>query len=202
MAESAPAESKLSSQRSLPLGGEGVLPATRRVELLEGGVMTMSPMSAAHAVATEKTAAALRSALAARAIVRVRQPLLLGAQSVPEPDVAVVPGAHDDYAARHPASALLVVEVADDTLGQDRGTKAPIYAAAGVPEYWIVNLRDDRVETYRFPDPTTGAYRVCLAVPRGGRIEIGACAGTTVEANDLLPRRAGSGPGSGPGSGH
>ena len=192
MADPAPAELKLSSQRYLRLAHEGVLHATVRVELLEGVVVAMSPISPPHAVATEKIAAALRSAVAARAIVRVRQPLLLSSRSVPEPDVAVVPGAHDDYVARHPDSALLVVQVADATLVQDRVGKASIYAAAGVPEYWIVNLRDDRVETYRFPDPTAGAYRVCLAVPRGGRIELGAFGGTTIAASDLLPARSGS----------
>ena len=185
MAESAPAQVRVSSERYLRLVDEGVLQATDRVELLEGVVVAMSPISPPHAVATEKTAAALRSALGSRAAVRVQQPLHLGSSSVPEPDVAVVPGTHDDYGGGHPTSALLVIEVADSTLVQDRITKAAIYATAGIPEYWIVNLRDDRVETYRLPDSTAGQYRVCLAVPRGGRIEIGAYAGVTIESSDL-----------------
>jgi Uma2 family endonuclease len=52
-----------------------------------------------------------------------------------------VAGSHHDYAAAHPRTALLVVEVADSSLLQDRLTKAPLYAAAGIPEYWLVNLR-------------------------------------------------------------
>lgn len=66
---------------------------------------------------------------------RVQCTLILGRRTAPEPDVAVVPGQNRDYANAHPKTALLVVEVADSTLAQDRLTKAAIYAAAGIPEY-------------------------------------------------------------------
>ena len=71
---------------------------------------------------------------------------------MPEPDVAVVPGHEADYEKAHPRTALLLVEVAEWSLPQDRVTKRAIYAAAGVPEYWIVNLRDGWVEVLRAPD--------------------------------------------------
>ena len=190
MAESAPAQMRVSSERYLRLVDEGVLQVTDRVELLEGVVVAMSPISPPHAVATEKTAAALRAAVGARAVVRVQQPLHVGLSSVPEPDVAVVPGTHDDYAGRHPETALLVVEVAESTLVQDRLTKAMIYAAAGVPEYWIVNLRDDCVEVRHAPDAAVGRYLECRTVPRGGQIALDAF-GATVAVDELLPGRAG-----------
>jgi len=68
---------------------------------------------------------------------------------VPKPDTAVVGGRIADYDRAHPTTALLVVEVADSSLKQDRPTKRTIYAAAGIPEYWIVNLPDDCVEIRR-----------------------------------------------------
>ena len=69
-----------------------------------------------------------------------------------EPDAAVVPGRVEDYDNAHPRTALLIVEVADSSLKQDRLTKAMIYAAAGIPEYWIVNVVDQQVEVHRDPD--------------------------------------------------
>ena len=79
---------------------------------------------------------------------RVQLPLDLSANSQPEPDLAVVlrdPG----HFKSHPSQALLVVEVADSTLDYDRETKKHLYLGAGIPEYWIVNVRERTVEVYR-----------------------------------------------------
>src|SRR5437870_6407726 len=129
----------------------------------------MAPENPRHAVATEKTAEALRGAVGGRAAIRVQHALHLGAHSVPEADVAVVPGRHDDYVRAHPRTAILVVEVADTSLIQDRLSKAAIYAAAGIPEYWIINLRDDRVEMFRAPDRCCALCRDAPPCPRGAR---------------------------------
>ena len=71
--------------------------------------------------------------------------------SEPEPDLAVVPGVIDDYRDQHPSTAALVVEVADTNLEFDRTRKATVYATAGIPDYWILNLVDRRLEIYRQP---------------------------------------------------
>jgi Uma2 family endonuclease len=80
-------------------------------------------------------------------------PLDLGPYSEPEPDVAVVPGPRARYATQHPRTAVLVVEVSDTTLAYDRTHKASLYAAAGIEDYWIINLVDGQVEVRRDPVP-------------------------------------------------
>jgi Uma2 family endonuclease len=83
--------------------------------------------------------------------VRVQDPLALDDESAPEPDLAVVRGRHADYRHEHPARAALVVEIAESSLAFDRVHKGSLYARAGIPDYWIVNLVDRVVEVYREP---------------------------------------------------
>ena len=89
----------------------------------------------------------------------------------------------------HPTGALLLVEVAQWSLPQDRVTKRGIYAAAGVPEYWIVNLRDDRVEVLRAPDRKARLYRETSIARRGARITLAALPDASVAVDELLPGR-------------
>lgn len=128
--------------------------AGERIELLRGALVEMSPQKPAHASTTSALADALAKALGGRALVRQHSPLALSEDSEPEPDVAVV--APCDYTALHPKAALLVVEVADSSLSKDREVKAALYAEAGVPDYWIVNLVDGVLEVLR--DPRQGRY--------------------------------------------
>ena len=78
-----------------------------------------------------------------------------------------MPGQRSDYLERHPTRALLVVEVSDTSLQQDRLSKSRIYAGAGIPDYWIVNLRDDCVEVFRQPDATRRVYAAHAVAQRG-----------------------------------
>lgn len=104
-----------------------------------------------------------------RASVRVQLPLVVGGLSVPEPDIAIVAGGDADYFHAHPTTALLVVEVADSSVAQDRLTKAAIYARGGVSEYVIVNLRDDTIEAWATGSTVaTRGYQWCAAARRGG----------------------------------
>lgn len=135
----------------------GLFGPDERVELLEGVLVSMSPQRPPHADCIRRFTQALVQLLQDRAQVRVQLPLAIGAASEPEPDVAVVPSG--DYSREHPAEALLVVEVADTTLRKDRLIKGPAYAAAGVPEYWIANLQDRRIEVHRDPVPAGEANR-------------------------------------------
>src|SRR5437773_4078099 len=143
MSIAAPPETRYTSERYLALVDAGALGPDDKVELLEGEIVVMAPEGPRHEVAIDKAADALRVAVAGRAAVRAQHSVHAGTRSVPEPDIAVVPGRHDDYARARPRIALLVVEVSDSSLTRDRLRKAPVYAAAGIPEYWIVNLRDD-----------------------------------------------------------
>ena len=122
----------------------------QRVELIEGEILMMSPMNPAHAASLQLAAKALELAFGEGYSVRAQLPLHLDDCSEPEPDLAVVPGSPRDYP-NHPRTALLVVEISDTTLEFDRGRKREIYACAGIPEYWIVNLPDRRIEVHRLP---------------------------------------------------
>lgn len=175
------------AERYFRLVEDGVLEPDDRVELLEGVVVAMAPHDTPHASGVARVTRALMTALGERAVVRTQLPLVTGHYSVPEPDVAVVPGRYEEYDQAHPDSALLVVEVADSSLKQDRLTKSLIYAAAGIPEYWIVNVVDQQVEVYREPDRLARRYRDVTFVRRNARIELVAFPGTVIAANRLLP---------------
>lgn len=120
-----------------------------RIELLRGVLVTLPPQLAPHASTVRKLTNLLMARLRGRFELSVQSPLALSDDSEPEPDVAIVPPG--DYDAEHPRTALLVIEVSDTTLKKDR-SKAAIYAAAGIGEYWIVNLNARTVEVYTSPD--------------------------------------------------
>jgi len=145
-------------EQYLRLVDQGVLGPDDKVELLEGVIVAVPPSNARHASGIVRLSHALFGAVGDRAVVRIQLGFMAGVYSLPEPDAAVIPGAIEDYDREHPRAALLVAEVSDSSLKQDRLTKGAIYAAAGIPEYWIVNLRDDCVEAYRGPDPQARRY--------------------------------------------
>jgi len=125
----------------------------RRVELIDGEIVEMSPQRSFHAAALGLVEDVLRAAYGSRFWVRTQRPLDLGIVMEPEPDVAVVEGNPRDYSGSHPTTALLIVEVSDTTLAYDRGPKASVYAAAGIQDYWILNLIDRHLEVCRVPIP-------------------------------------------------
>lgn len=143
----------------------------RRVELIDGEIIEMSPQGNAHAVGIGKVDYALRPIFGKTHWIRIQMPLTLTARDEPEPDLAVVPGAPGDYAA-HPDTALLVVEISDSTLAYDRIDKANLYAAHGVADYWIVNLNDRCLEVLREPTEdrasATGSRYASRTVLRSG----------------------------------
>jgi Uma2 family endonuclease len=133
---------------------DGLLAADDRVQLLEGEVVRMAPKGPWHVYAVAEVADQLAATLPAGWHIRRQDPITL-ADSEPEPDVVVTRGTKRRYRNRHPRADEigLVVEVADATLLVDRHRKAPIYAAAGIAEYWIVNLVDGQVEVNTKPEP-------------------------------------------------
>jgi Uma2 family endonuclease len=189
MSIAAPPGTRCTSEHYFALIDAGVLGSDDKVELLEGVIVAMAPEGPRHEVGIDITAEALRVAVAGRAVVRVQHSVHTDARSVPEPDVAVVAGRHADYVRDRPRSALLVVEVAKSSLARDRRKKARIYAAAGIPEYWIVNLRDDVIEVSRSPDREAGRYTETRIARRGERLELVALPGASVAVDDLLPER-------------
>jgi Uma2 family endonuclease len=141
---------------------QGLFQPDERLELVNGEILAVTPQKSAHATAVRAIQEVLRVAFGAKADVRPQLPLALTPDSAPEPDVAVVAGSFRDYRDAHPTNALLIVEVADASLRFDRKTKGPLYAGAGIPEYWIVNLVDRIVEIYREPIETADGWHYRL----------------------------------------
>ena len=187
MLSSSLSDIRYTADEYLRLAANGAFDPDDRVELLEGVIVGMAPQNPGHASATTLAHEALREAVGKRALIRVQLPVVLGRHSVPEPDVAVVPGTAADYFGAHPTTALLVIEVAERSLAQDRLTKARMYAAAGIPEYWIINVRDSCVEVFRQPDRPAHAYQERLTSRRGDQLELVALPGAVVRSGDLLP---------------
>jgi len=118
----------------------GLFREDERLELLDGLLVVKEPQGDPHAAAVDLVVAALRAAFGTGWLVRAHAPLALGLRSRPEPDVSVVYGSPRDYRRAAPTEAVLVVEVSQTSLAFDRRRKASIYARAGIPDYWIVNL--------------------------------------------------------------
>jgi Uma2 family endonuclease len=129
----------------------GVFEPGDRIELIDGLLLVSEPQSSPHYTAIRLVERALARAFGDGWDVRTQAPIALDDASEPEPDVAVVRGDLRDYAVSHPADPVLVVEVAAASLDFDREHKASLYARAGRPEYWIVNLVDRVLEVRREP---------------------------------------------------
>jgi Uma2 family endonuclease len=181
------APERWTAEQYLRLVDDGVLGPDDDVELLEGVIVSMSPSNVAHEAGIRLVIDALYRVAAGRAAIGIQLPLNVGHHSVPEPDAAIVPGTARDYTRARPTTAWLVVEVADSSLRQDRITKSAMYAAAGIPEYWIVNLVDECVEVRRDPEPAARRYRSVTIMRRGDAIELVALPGARLDAGDLLP---------------
>ena len=131
------------------LGDMGVFEG-RHVELLEGEIYEMTS-GTPHFTAVMKCVRALERAFDDGFHARPQGPLNIGKNTDPEPDVAVVVGAIEDYAAQHPTTAVLVVEVSDATLRHDQTKKSSLYARAQIQELWILNLKARKLEVHRAP---------------------------------------------------
>jgi Uma2 family endonuclease len=142
----------------------GTLGEDDHVQLIGGAVVAMTPQGPAHALVIQNLTRLVAQGLATELALRPQLPLTLPDDSEPEPDLAVVRLEDARSREHHPRTAVLIVEVAGDSLRLDRQTKAALYARAGIPEYWIVNLAETTVEVHRDPDPETGAYRARVIV--------------------------------------
>jgi Uma2 family endonuclease len=118
-------------------------------------------------------------------MIRPQLPLTL-ADSEPEPDLAVVPTREEDAARRHPSSALLVIEISDSSVRHDLKVKARIYAKAGIPEYWVVDVQQRRIVVLRDPETAAGAYRTELTVSGDSSVTPIAPPGPVVHVADLF----------------
>jgi Uma2 family endonuclease len=152
---------RFSVEEYLQLLGAGVLREDAAVELLEGLITPMSPHNPPHNGSVTLTQKALEPILPKGWFIRV-QSAIVTADSMPEPDLAVVRGPYRRYLRRHPKAGdiALVVEISEATLASDRQVKGRIYARARIPAYWIVNLAEECIEVFAKPgSASAGTYR-------------------------------------------
>jgi Uma2 family endonuclease len=162
------------------------------LELVGGQLIVAEPQSAYHAGGIRAVDYALRAALPPGWIVSVQSPVSIDDESEPEPDVSIVPGRLTDYRDAHPSRPVLVIEVAESSLRFDRQRKGSLYARAGLPDYWIVNLVDRVLEVYRDPGPEPSApfgwaYRSVVTLAPPAVVEPAELSGVRVAVADLLP---------------
>jgi len=143
---------RISVERYHEMIRAGVLTEDDPVELLDGWLVEEMVKSRAHTLATRQVRSAIEGVIPSGWYVDSQEPVTLAA-SEPEPDALVVRGKPADYPDSQPGAGdvALVVEVADATLGRDRGLKKAIYAQAGIPAYWVVNLSESQIEVYTDP---------------------------------------------------
>ncbi len=170
----------------------GVLTAEDKVELLENWVVLKMPRNPPHDSTLQQMLRPLLRPLPYGWDLRIQAAITL-TDSQPEPDFAVVRGSAVDYRSRHPGpdDIGLVVEVADSSLLRDQRDKTRIYARAGIPCYWIVNLVDLRIEVYTQPSgpapaPAYGAFQTYRPGDDVPVVLDGNPVGT-VPVTDLLP---------------
>ena len=164
----------------------GIITPDTPVELINGQIIEMVPQQPPHAATTDEGGDYLKALFAGKAKVRVQLPVTLLPDSEPEPDFAIVKIDSNLYRDRHPGPSdiHLIIEVADSTLQKDRQYKSTLYAQAGIPEYWVINLKQNQMIVYRQLQDAT--YQTEKTLNVSDRIQPLAFPDVTVELKQLL----------------
>jgi Uma2 family endonuclease len=168
------------------MGRAGIFSEDDRVELIEGEIVEMTPIGSRHAGFVNRLNRLMTSLVADRALVAVQNPIRLSSESEPQPDLALLRRRDDFYAQAHPepGDVLLVIEVADTSQAYDRTVKLPLYARAGIPEAWIVDVAGPTLEVHRAPSPE--GYRDVRQARRGERLTLAALQDLGLSVDDCL----------------
>lgn len=164
----------------------------KRVLLIDGVILTMPLPDPPHNLSVGLIDDWLRTVFTTGYHVRNQMAFDVGTENDPGPDLAVVAGSRRDLGNRQATSAVLVVEVADSSLDLDTTTKAELYATAGVPDYWVVDLEHRTLHIFRDPEPLPAglgatAYRTRRSYGSDETVEPLAAPGANVKVADLLP---------------
>jgi Uma2 family endonuclease len=146
----------------------GILSEEERVELIRGEIFELAPIGNRHAACLRRVLRLLSRNLGPDFLLDAQNPVVLaGSGSEPQPDLAVLRAREDGYAEVPPAEEdiFLLVEISDSSLAYDRDVKVPLYAEAGIPEVWLVDLTSTTVVVYR--QPSAGAYQDIRRLRRG-----------------------------------
>jgi Uma2 family endonuclease len=148
----------------------GILHEDDRVELVEGEIIETSPVGSCHAACVKRLIKLLVREVGDSGVVGVQDPVLLPEDTEPVPGVTVLRPRKDFYAEAHPTpeDVLLLIEISETSLEYDREIKLPLYARAGIPEVWIVDLACGGILTYSRPE--SGSYEEASLARPGDRI--------------------------------
>ena len=180
-----PAEHRFTVDEYNCLIEAGILTEDDQVELIEGEIVQMSPIGKRHQACVDRLTVLFVRYAGQAAMVRIQGPIQLG-NSQPQPDVALLRPRDDYYAADLPdaTDVLLTVEVSEVTLRSDHRVKLPLYAKAGVPEVWIVDLKGEIIEVYA--EPAGGKYQVTRQFGRGETLTLADIPQFSVRVEDIL----------------
>lgn len=153
-----------------------------RIELLRGQLVTMSPQGDVHAGLTAWLAQQLTLRTSGAYDVRSHSPFAADDYSEPEPDV-VVACRREKYAHPEPPQVLLLIEVSDSSLRKDRKIKLEIYAEAGVPEYWIFDVRAQAIDVHT--QPIDGRYTSVVRMKDTGVLRPMALPGVSIDVAEI-----------------
>lgn len=165
----------------------GILREGDRVELIYGEVLAMSPIGPPHGASVDRATRFMMKAVGDKAIVRIQGSVRLDEYSEPQPDVVLLRPKEDFYYSAHPGPSdiLLIVEVAESSLAYDRKIKARLYAETGIAEYWVADLKNDRL--FAYSEPHEKAYRVVREFQRGDSVAPQLLPECSIKVGDLLP---------------
>ncbi|HEY9704954.1 MAG TPA: Uma2 family endonuclease [Allocoleopsis sp.] len=131
----------------------GIFATDERLELIRGEIIKKFAKTTYHTVCSSLLLKELFIMINKRAIIRTQDPIILGNDSEPEPDLVIAKRKEDNYFSSHPTpdDIILVIEISDSSLRLDQEVKLPLYAQYQIPHYWILNVIDNCLETYSHP---------------------------------------------------
>ena len=164
----------------------GILTENKRVELIRGEIIKMSPMGIRHPACVKCLAELFILRLAQTVTVGIQDPVRLNDTSEPQPDVSLLQERPDFYETQkpQPENVFLLIEVSDTTIKYDREIKIPLYAENNIVEVWLVNLNEECLEVYR--QPTANGYEIVQTFQRGESVTIQALPNVTFTVDEML----------------
>ncbi|MFO1420865.1 MAG: Uma2 family endonuclease [Candidatus Competibacteraceae bacterium] len=169
------------------MGEVGLLNEDSRVELIDGEIVEMAPIGSAHGGNVNRFIRLFSKVVGGKAIVAAQNPVVLSGYAEPQPDISILRWRADDYEQSnpHPEDVLLLIEVSDSTLRYDRDVKIPLYAKNGIPEVWLLDIPDRKLEIYR--EPINGEYRQ-RDCRQTGQIAPMLCPDAIIDLTELFPK--------------
>ncbi|NET28271.1 Uma2 family endonuclease [Okeania sp. SIO1I7] len=164
----------------------GILTENKRVELIRGEIIKMSPIGVRHADCVKRLAELFILGLGKTVTVGIQDPVRLNNNSEPQPDISLLQRRQGVRQTQHPQpeNVFLLIEVSDTTIKYDREVKVPLYAENNIVEVWLVNLTEECLEVYR--QPTANGYEIMQTFQCGETVTIQALPDVTFTVDEIL----------------